>query len=561
MPIESRASISKCGLYVAVATGHDFHVHSLRPTSDPSFTPSIHYDLSRIFFKHKKLESWASFKPNIIVSIIEWEHLNTPQSTKVAVYSSNDELNLILIFDLAEEHPIVIEADSFGVERLQWLPIYSSEKSAYVNSTLLAVFTKLGLELKVYSVIHTHVLISVPKPLIGEVYVRPGNSGIWSVIVSPYYEKNSSQKQIRDDVTSSLPALLHFHTDGISCSLLAALKLDFDPSVQAKFTWSHSGKWISYFDTFHSLNTHKLSVFNILGIHDKVVKHTTCHVSQATRTLDYKADSLESRLAGLTPKSIWGHIDSVEYIVVIPTSTKNTLSIRVSDISNSVKSQMHDADLDSGQIWQVSRLEKAVNYRRVNRLPHIQSFSWSKSMSFGSCHLIAAENCVIIFKSHFNGTLAFEIVATIIVDSHLLDAIELSNECHALIFADHIVLHTPAGMEVIASSHMQYSDVKLIENTDVLKISVIETTSGGLSWKQHDHKLIKGNRMVQKSEFSDVAITEKNNPRDALAKAIKAGGNRVDRIVTSEGRGDPSDSSGLGEEITDTFQAQKRRKR
>ncbi|GEQ72915.1 hypothetical protein JCM33374_g6603 [Metschnikowia sp. JCM 33374] len=90
----------------------------------------------------------------------------------------------------------------------------------------------------------------------------------------------------------------------------------------------------------------------------------------------------------------------------------------------------------------------------------------------------------------------------------------------------------------------RYSDVKLIVNTDVLKISVIETTSGGLSWKQHDHTLIKGNRKVQESEFNDVAITEKNNPGDALAKAIKAGGNRVDRIVTSEGSGDPSDSSG-----------------
>lgn len=553
--MDAHAHISRCGQFVALVSGSIFQVHSLLSPEDASPISSVQYDLPRIFFRHKKLDNWSSYKPEMSVSIIDWEHVCIGLSTKVAVCVSDGDTCLVLIFVLGEEQPIVIEADALGVERLQWLPFYLEGSSAYLNSTLLAIFTKFGLELRVYSIAHTHMLFSIPKPLINQIFIRPGNSGVWSVIVSSFHDKNSLQKLLRDDRSSSWPSLLHFYTDGITCSLLAALRLDFDPSPQANFVWSESAKWLLYFDTHHSLYAHRLAVFNLLGVHDRDVEDITDHVSQATRSLNYEPDSIETRIAGISPKVTWGNSDSIDYILVIPTKTKSFLNIRVSDVTSMSQSVIHRLDLNAGQAWLVLPTPvKTLQYRKVSTLPLTRSLSWSRVSSFGSSHVLAADNCVVILAS--GAGLQFEVLTTILHSQPLIDSKRLGNGHHVLAFADHIALQSPAGMEVITFTDWRYSEIVMIENHEKLVISVVESSSSGTTWSQIDHDLSERNRAV-KQFHRDETGTDGKETRQRLGQ----GGREAERLMNTAVSRPVSDSSGMREEITDTFQAQKRRRR
>lgn len=549
---------------MAVASGNDFYIHSINPSLDTDISP-IHHDLTGIFFKHRKLTSRAGYKPKISTSIIQWEYLNSVKSSKVAICASDGILHLVLIFSLDGEHPVVIEADFYGVERLQWLSLYPEVISAYSNCTFLAVFTKFGLELRVYSLTHTHMLFSVPKPLINEMFIRPGDSGVFSVITSPYQEKNALQKDILDDPTALWPSLLQFYSrDGLPCSLLASLKLDFDPSPQAQFSWSLSGKWLMYFDTYHSLNAPKLSVFNILGIHDQPIEDAAQHVAQPTRKLDFKPESDEAHIFGLRPSFMWGHLQSVDYILVVPTSTKEILHIRVSDLYNMYKSEIIELDLNAGPIWRL--LIYSANehrYKRSNHLPNLSALNWSKTISFGSSHLVATDNCTVIFKSLFSDQLNFKITAVIFSSLALLETKELSNGSHILAFTDHIALLTPAGLDVIYSSATKYSQVKFVEEEDELKISIVETSTStsGMKWTQISHNLKnrKTTSLTLNSAENGTQDDETNLKRSIFNYTKGAG--KVERFLHKVHTGVSSDSSGLAEEITDTFQAQKRRRK
>ncbi|OBA19687.1 hypothetical protein METBIDRAFT_46214 [Metschnikowia bicuspidata var. bicuspidata NRRL YB-4993] len=554
--MHARALISECGLFIAVPSGHELHVHSLQSPDSP-----LHYDLSKIFFRHRKLPRWALYKPRISISIIQWEHVASAPSTKVAVCASDDALHLVLIFSLAEPWPAIIEADAFGVERLQWLPLLLRETSAYKNSTLLAVFTKHGLELRLYSLMHTHVLVTVPKPVIGEVFVRPDSTGVWSVVSSAYYEKNSRQKAIRDDPSALWPTLLHFHTDGVLCSLLASLKLDFDPSPAAAFSWSMSGKWLLYFDTAHSLDAHKLLVFNALGVHDKAIEDITCHVLQTTRTLSYEPESTESRMAGLFPQALWGRVKHIDYIVVVPTHTILTLRLRVSDVLNMFKSQIHELDLRSGIIWTRAQSGPKMQYKRDSTLPTSLPHNWSKIRTFGSSHLIATDNCVVLFRPLFDKVLRFDIVATIVVNLALLEAKELHNGSHLLVFNDHVALRTPAGMESLSSSTTEFTEVKVNEENEGLTISLVETGANNSAWRQLKYKFSSNRNSAQETDSSEIAMKEVGlNTGPPFFNATKDAGSILHRFVKDLQPGQFSDSSGPAEEITDTFQTQKRRR-
>mgnify|MGYP006979888225 FL=1 len=152
--------------------------------------------------------------------------------------------------------------------------------------------------------------------------------------------------------------------------------------------------------------------------------------------------------------------------------------------------------------------------------------------------------------------LQFEVLTTILHSQPLIDSKRLGNGHHVLAFADHIALQSPAGMEVITSTDWRYSEIVMIENHEKLVISVVESNSSGTTWSQIDHDFSESNRAVKQFHRDEIG-TDGKETRQRLGQ----GGREAESLMNTAVSRPVSDSSGMREEITDTFQAQKRRRR
>lgn len=252
----SPAQILPCGKYISRDEGTTL----LITKSSGSFLRK--YDLVLYVQKHFKK---AAGSPT--VDRIVWENVVSGSSASklaVAVFSHA----LVLIFDVnSSDDPIIIDAGIDGIENIEWIPPTTSRptsEGAYTNSRQLALFTKLYLALKVYSLDYTHVLFTVPKPVSKTIIVRP-NGDFWTVIAEPYHEKNSPKRSI--DAASSHPVAYHFINEGAVSRALYAFSLPNAPLVAPIVQWSPSGKWLMVFSDTDTLSGYTLQVYNSLGVY------------------------------------------------------------------------------------------------------------------------------------------------------------------------------------------------------------------------------------------------------------------------------------------------------
>lgn len=445
--MENPVLVSGCGSYIALMAGNDLQIHTVSP-------PSLlrRFNVTKSLQKHITNHGVQGSHSKFEVVQMEWEITKDRKATKIAVYAASLGFHALLLLDLKEDDPVIIEQDPIGVDSFQWL--MGSAGGAYKNCTQLAVFVKYSLELRVYSLDCTHVLFSVPKPLSG-VLTRP-DSKIWSVVLAPYGGKHHRLMDNRS------PVLLHFYNEGSTSMLLASLRLEFLDLALAE--WSPLGKWLSVFDA--GLAGYSLKIFNSLGIHTKPVEELILHTAQATIETRYDK--------GSDWLSLWTKVDSNEFILVFGEESSKNLNIRVHGITLLASTAIRVL-LDLAWVYSGGK------YRRALASPRGK---WKHTYVFGSTVILGTDHYLVILEAQSNSPqLSFEVKACLSSPLTFLSAHSLPNY-NVIVFSDHIAIInvTQESIEVKATSRYQFKQALVLQRE--AKITVVEETPSGPIWRQ-----------------------------------------------------------------------------
>lgn len=531
-------AVSGCGTYIASVANAEIQVHKLLPSS-----LYRRYDLNRFVSLHCLSCNYPQPKARAQVHIVEWEIPAGGTCGKLAAYVSAGSLQLVLIFDFVEKLPAVIEVDRDGVAALQWIK-GAAENGAYSNSTQIGIFMSLGTELRVYSLDCTLVQFTVPKPAFDSILARPGTSSIWTVVASPYHDKNSSLRSILVDSARTWPSILQFYSDGSTSKLLANLSLDFTPSTSSEFVWSPSGKWLLYFDDSESLSGYTLKIFNVFAIHSRNIDSPTNHLAQAT--LEYTGGSTEMVTNWL---STWGSINDTEFVVVVAEQATPFLELKAYAISDASSTEKIGLDITKGFNWifthesngSGSYQEHTGNVRPVGK--------WKKFTTLGDKLLLATDNVVAVLLVKVALPLFFVAEYTVSSSLPLLDAYLLSDSEIALVFTDHVAVLSNVGFKVLATSRYRFKKVHFSTSNESTTITLVEESPSGPIWRQIIH-----NALSDTNEDSNLAIMKQFDYNEENSKVVKL---MKDVQHTEWGQ----QGKRAKEDITDTFHLNSKRRR
>lgn len=531
-------AVSGCGTYIALETGTDLQVHTLLP---PSLYHS--YSLDRCFSVHRQNCNYSPQKSPVTLHRLEWETPTEDKCGKLAAFASDGTLSLVLIFDVSEKWPLVIEVDHDGVSALQWIS-GTAKEGTYTNCSQLAVFMNFGTQLRVYSLDCTLMLFTVPKPVFDSIILRPGDSNIWSVVAEPYYEKNLAARSILTDPTRRLPTLLHFHNSGSTSNLLASLTLDFMPSASSKFTWSPSGKWLLYFDDLDSLFGYSLKIFNLLGIHSRPIKSVKEHQAQAT--LEYSEMS-DAFVTGWM--STWGCIEDIEYVATVAEKAYTFIHVKAYAVSEGSATRKVAIDVTEGVNWTlITDSSRSVSYQ-IHNGPLKPAGTWRTFMCLGQKLLLATDNLVAVILVKVATPLLFEIEYTVSTSLSFLQAHELSESKIALVFSDHLAVLTSHGTKVLATSRYRFKKAHFSTSNHGTSITLVEETPSGPVWRQIVH-----NASVDAADDSNLAIMNRFDYQEESSKVVKLMRDVQHSEWGLQGKRQPED-------VTDTFHLNSKRRR
>lgn len=531
-------SISGCGTYIALVRDNSVQIHVVNP---PTLFRT--FNLDRCFAQHRQNSNVASSPTQsgpITVHSLEWEVPTTEKCGKIAAYASDSLLQLVLVFDFVLDLPLVIEVDQDEPSHIQWIPGASLE-GAYVNCSQLAVFTDLGIEMRVYSLDCTVVQFTVPKPVFNSIIVRPGDSHVWSVVASPYYEKTLAARSILADPARELPALLHFHSSGSVSSLLANLALDFSPNLDSLFQWSPSGSWLLYFDDSSSLCGYRLKFFNLLGIHSRPIKSSSENLAQAT--LEY-SDTTSLATSWI---SAWGQVGNIEYATVVAAKTSKTIELKAYAVSQASTTRKISIDLTKGRNWTcISDTNRSPLYRETFAVAE-PTGQWRTFTDLGQRLLLASDNFVAVILVKVATPLHFEAEYTVSSPLLLLEAFPLSSSEVILVFADHVAVLTSHGSKVLATSRYRFKSVRCNTANGATFLVLVEDTPSGPVWRQ----VVCGS---DSSEDSNLEIMDRFDYQEESSKVVRLMRDAQHSEWALPARRRPDD-------VTDTFHLNSKRRR
>lgn len=395
------AQLLPCGNYVSRAE------NSAVLILDSSGSLIKTYNVSVLIQKHTKKDAGDA-----TVDLIAWERIlpgSLARKVAVAVFSHS----LVLIFDVSTaEDPIIIDTGIDGIENIEWIPPVAKRdpvEGAYTNSVQIAVFTKLYVALKIYSLDYTHVLFEVPKPVSTSLVLRP-NSDFWSVVAEPYYDKNSPKRSI--DAAGYNPAVIHVFNEGSVSRVFRAFSLPNSPLVAPITEWAPSGNWLMVFSDTDSLSGFNLQVYNSAGVSiSPVQKHNPASVPIGEPIMDaswltegvvsLQADSGEPQLSFGAEKYFpnWLTCDSREYIAVFGPSADGSTEVCVFSLRHFKllrrtalpTTSSHVLWTPSGQRYKRSVSDKMVtgNLQNVNTCENILAVRYTERLAVFSANLDA----------------------------------------------------------------------------------------------------------------------------------------------------------------------------
>lgn len=536
-------AVSGCGTYIASVANAELQVHALLPSRLYK-----KYNINTCVSHHCRICNYpkSSFKSNFKskdqpeVRLVEWEIPADLECGKLAAYVVYGNLHVVFVFDFSEELPAVIEVDSDGISSLQWIH-GAGGNGAYSNSTQLAIFLTWGTHVRVYSLDCTLVQFSIPKPVYNEILPRPDTSHIWTVIASPYHEKNSSLRSSLTDSARLSSSILHFYSDGSTSKLLANLSLSYVPNDTSRFAWSPSGKWLMYFDDSECLVGYTLKIYNLFGVHSKPTGSLTTHGAQAT--LQYSGGS-KDYVANWV--SAWGLVGNTEFVAVVSGNASTTIKLKAYAISEASSTKPLSVDIRRGQNWIYKAAGNTTGSYQENNGPITPKGIWGKFECLGDKLLLASDNTVALLRVQIALPLHFEAKLTITNTLPLLKAHILSNQDILLVFADHVAVLTEFGVRVLATSRYKFETVHFNSQDEGVTMTLVEESPSGPIWRQ-----VQYNGAVEAKDDSNAEILKQLDSLEENSKVVKL---MRDAQSTEWGKR-------TKEDITDTFQFNSKRRR
>lgn len=467
----SRVSLSHCGQYVAVADNTDISIHRAVPQ----------FQLKRIEVTkvvHKHLGHHSASEEKVNLHGMYWESVVAPsKSTKFALSISMDDFNAVIIYDITSsaEDPVIIELES-AIEHVDWILGAPKEGSAYKNCTQLVLFDRLGLEARVYSLDCTKILFTLPKPTYKTVLRRPKLDNFWSLLSTPYYDKNLTARSITVDLQSaSYPYLLHFTNDGSRSSLLASLELDFHPSPSAQITWDPSGTWICFFDANDSLFGYTLRVYNSLAIYETKVDSLAHHRALPVLYLRHNDGS------GWVCQ--WSKMEELLFIALIPQTTSQKIEMRLHGLSHLSIAYSVEVDLGSSEnIWIYESSDAEASYRRTEVCPET-NFTWRRFEDSGKLIALCSDNVVAILRRSCVGAVV-RIEPEAYISSLRCQGIQFVGDSIAILCEQCLVMYETGSVRILATSQYIFKSMKVSELLGVPFFTLVEHTPQGETWRQ-----------------------------------------------------------------------------
>lgn len=458
--------LSKCGSLILETDGP--HV-AISRVSELHHRALPAYNLSQILRTHRADVGLPPPNSPVTASLVEWESPGTSVCTKVALAASDASLNVVLVLVVGDPQPVIISADPVGVERLQWLPSIpeAHDAGAYANCTLLAVFAKMALEVKVFSLLATHAVACVPRPLHGRVVVRPLLQNVWSVVAA------SSVPKLLVHL-GRLLSLLHFYSDGITCAILADLELDWQPGPLSLFAWSSSGRWLAGLDCDSSSVGYSLYLYNIFGLYNTGVVSVTRHKAQPTAVFTHNCDPASALEICANHKLVWGSILDMEYILIFPEESVSALALGAY-LANTL-CEIKPVALTLSDFWiGSSDTQGEIRYSQLTRYKPTLA-QWRHIETKGLVHVLASESEVLIIEGIMEETLIFKLRAAVIHSASFLRAKIVSPDEVYLIFATHAARYTSETVQLVASFVLE--DALITESSGQVFLSTAELTGG-----------------------------------------------------------------------------------
>lgn len=529
-------AVSQCGTYIAMVVDTELQIHTLLPGSLYRA-----FALRKCFLQHYDNCGYITPRdfPIITIHSVQWEIPTERSCGKVAVYASDGRLSLIFVFDFTEEWPAVIEVETAGISTFQWIP-GASEEGSYSNCSQIAVFSNLATELRVYSLDCTRVEFIVPKPQFGSIITRPGKSRIWSVIASPYYDKNLPARSILADSAKEYPDILHFYNNGSTSTLFARLALTFMPSSESSFTWSPSGTWLLYFDDADAAYGYSLKIFNLLALHSKPVSSVQNHTAQAT--LEY----VENAPRHLEWLSAWGTVGNIEYVATLSRKIGSIVHVKAYAISQAATTKMRTIDISKSTRWESqSDSSRTVTYQeRAGSFTH--EGTWKYFQCLGSKLVAASDRLVAVISVKEATPIHLEAQYTVSTSLEFVLAHLLSESELALVFSDHVAVLTLSGVSVLATSRYRFNSAHFRTDDDLTRITLVEETPSGPVWRQVLHNA------RNEQDYSNLDIMRRFDYEEENSKVVK-----LMRDVQHSEWGQKNRPF----DVTDTFQVTSKRRR
>lgn len=470
--------VSGCGNLAAWIAGTNLYLEA----RSPPFLDYHVYDLTKIVSKHREISDYDRESGPVRVKKLLWEPPLYENSTKIALHVADNTLNLVLIFEINQPKPIIIEADPIGVAKLQWLEGPEPDSGSYRNCTQIAIFLSCQLHVKIYSLLTTTLQFTIPKPLSDQIIFHATKKNIWSLLAMPYYKKNLIGRSLLRNETSIKPVLFHFWNNGTTSTMLASLKLDLSSDNTSTFSWSKSGNWFLLFDASSTLSGYLMSVFNILGLSSQPVKDLAVHSAQPIVKFT-SSPSCSTIGANLTWTPIWVKDGTHDQIYAIAISDELKLYYRGYNMSLMLAPAMSEFPLASGLLWSQGLDSKGIQkYSRIDYIPYKSTEKWKVEQVGDRVVLMSAGNLILALSMSLSEV---EVIFTIVSTKKIVKTAIIDESKFLIAYEDHIVACSPSAIRIVGTTEARLENVTFEVSDGSVTVTSIESYRGGPSWKTY----------------------------------------------------------------------------
>lgn len=426
------SELSKCGKYVATVNS-DFilNIHKL------SGEKYRDYNISKILLEIKGEDV------RVNISQLSWEEVLPGNiSAKIGVVVEN--LDLLLIFDLHVETPIIIQQSiNDGIERFCWIPPIEDIDEGYNNCKQLVIYSKLYLKLKLYSLDATNLLFQIIRPINHQLILRPHHN-IWSVVA---YTMEYNQP----------PIIYHFQNSGSISQLIHNYRFPNQIDSNTKIEWSPNGRWISCFNDVDNLFGFNLQIFPMLAVDNSGIGKPIISWNWLQEGFSFDQGKMTT-----TSGKYW--CNWLLNNLIITSINENRLQILFIDMKLlKISTHFHQKLNGIQTIWkqQINNSSGVISYKNSLKIPLTNNII--KVLTYSNYILVQLSNAIMIYEMNQQKNQTYKKIAdlnsntfelqtciNILLDIKSIEFYEKDNKIEVMVVTvDHVFLYRDGIIQVL----------------------------------------------------------------------------------------------------------------